>query len=86
MSFEENKYFSIDPEHISRIRLAVGLMFLISAVFNLFFADPSSLSTGRWSWVYRMVAATFGPYGYPMFQTIIGLACIAWSRRKSSNN
>ncbi|WP_428827548.1 hypothetical protein ACLIKD_05850 [Azonexus sp. IMCC34842] len=72
----------IDPEHVSRIRLAVGLLFLINALSNVYFGDPASLSTGRWSWVYRLVTATFGTIGYPILQAIIGLAFIAWSRRK----
>jgi len=75
----------IDPEHVSRIRLAVGLLFLINAFSNLFFSDPASLSTGRWSWVYRSVTAAFGTISYPILQAIIGLAFIAWSRRKSQN-
>ncbi|MBT9520641.1 MAG: hypothetical protein IV101_07070 [Dechloromonas sp.] len=75
----------IDPGYVSRIRLAVGLLFLINALFNLFFGDPASLSTGRWSWVYRNVAATFGPISYPILQAVIGLAFIAWSRRKAQN-
>jgi len=75
----------IDPEHVSRIRLAIGLLFLINALSNLFYGDPASLSTGRWSWVYRSVTAAFGTISYPILQAIIGLAIIAWSRSKSSN-
>ncbi|SBT09508.1 hypothetical protein PROAA_3260002 [Candidatus Propionivibrio aalborgensis] len=85
MKFEGNNLFSIDPEHVRRIRLAIGVMALVLAIFNLFFGDPITLSTGRWSWVYRMITELFGIYGYPIFQATIGVACIAWSRRKSSN-
>ena len=56
MKFEGNNLFSIDPEHVRRIRLAIGVMALVLAIFNLFFGDPITLSTGRWSWVYRMIS------------------------------
>jgi hypothetical protein len=84
-SMGDDNSLLVDPEYVSRIRLAVGLLFLINALFNLFFGDPASLSTGRWSWVYRNVTATFGPVSYPILQAVIGLAFIAWSRRKSQN-
>jgi hypothetical protein len=47
-----------------------------------------SLLTGPWSWIYRGIAAMFGPYGYPIFEALVGIAFIAgafiaWSRRKS---
>lgn len=86
MKFEDKDIFSIGSENASRIRLALGLLFLLNAPFTLFFGDPVSLSTGRWSWIYRSVTAAFGPYGYPILHAIIGLAFIAWSRRKSSNS
>ena len=85
MKFEHDNLFSIDPEHVRRIKLAVGLMFLILAVFNFFYPNPISLSTGRWSWIYRSVTAAFGPYGYPALQAVIGLVCIALSRQKPKN-
>jgi len=86
MKFEDQNLFSIDPKHISRIRLAVGIMFLIAAFFNFFSQNSATLSTGRWSWIYRTITATFGFYGYPVLQAVIGLACIAWSRHKSSKD
>ena len=83
MKFEDKNIFSIDPKHISRIRLAIGLLFLSQALFNLFFANPETLSTGRWSWIYLTVTAAFGTYGYPIFQAFVGLAFIAYSRKQS---
>lgn len=71
--------------HVSRIRLAIGLLFLFNASSNFFFSNPDILSTGRWSWVYRAVAASFGSYGYPIIQVIIGCSFIAWSLRKTKN-
>jgi hypothetical protein len=85
MQFEEKPYFSIDPEHVSRIRLTVGILCILLAISN-YFGDPSSLSTGRWSWVYRSIASVFGHYGYLIFEAAVGLFFIAWSRRKSSDN
>jgi hypothetical protein len=84
-SMGDGNSLHIDPGYVSRIRLAVGLLFLINALFNLFFGDPASFSTGRWSWIYRNVTSTFGPISYPILQAVIGLAFIAWSRRKSQN-
>ena len=84
MKFEHGNLFSIDPEHVGRIKLAVGIMFLIGAVFNLFFPDPISLSTGRLSWIYRSVTEVFGQYGYPAIQAVIGLAIIFVFRSKSN--
>lgn len=77
-----NKYIA---GHLSRIRLVIGLLCLFNASFNFFFSDPDDLSTGRWSWVYRAVTTSFGPYGYPIFQVIIGFSFIAWSLRKTHN-
>ena len=86
MKFENNTFFINDPEILSRARLCVGLLFLFRAFYVVFFANPESLSTGNWSWVYRSITELFGPYGYPIFHAIIGLAFIAWSLRNSSSN
>lgn len=75
-----NKYIA---GRVSRVRLVIGLLFLFNASSNFFFSDPDGLSTGRWSWVYRAVTSSFGPYGYPIFQVIIGCSFIAWSLRKT---
>ena len=86
MKFKQNNRSPFDPEDAKRIKLAVGILALILAACNLFFPDPTSLSTGRWSWIYRNITAAFGPYGYPAFQALVGLACIAASRHKSNKD
>ena len=62
MKFEHGNLFSIDPEHVRRIKVAVGLMVLIGAGFNLFFPNPISLSPGRWAWIYLRITEILGPY------------------------
>jgi hypothetical protein len=84
MRFEDKNLFSIDPEHIRRVRLVAGVVFLTLAVMDFMSPNSASLSTGRWSWLYRMVTEAFGPYGYVILEAIVGLAFIAWSRCKSS--
>ena len=80
---KQNNRSPVDPEDARRIKLAVGILALILAVCNLFFPDPTSLSTGHWSWIYRNITAAFGPYGYPALEAMVGLAFIAASRKKS---
>ncbi|WP_154717277.1 hypothetical protein [Sterolibacterium denitrificans] len=77
MKFDSSSLLSIDPEHIRRTKLAVGVIALINAFFNFFFPNPASLSTGRLSWIYRSITEIFGPYGYPAIEALIGLICIA---------
>lgn len=84
MKFEDKNLFSIDPEHIRRVRLFGGILFITLASMDFLNPSSASLSTGRWSWIYRAVTEAFGPYGYPIFETIIGVSFIVWSRRKSS--
>jgi hypothetical protein len=84
MKFEDSNFFIKDPKILSMGRLGIGLLFLMGAFFDFFFPNPTSLSTGRWSWLYRGITEIFGPYSYVIFQTIIGLAFIAWSRSKPS--
>jgi len=86
MQFRDQNLFSIDPGHIRRIRLAVGLIMLIAAASNFFFPAPDSLSTGRWSWVYLMVTNAFGPNGYAAVQALIGIVCVVWSRQQSAQS
>ncbi len=85
MKLENNSLLSIDPIHVSRIRLAVGIVFLIGAAFNLLFPNPNSLSTGRWSWIYLSITGTFGPYAYAIFQAIVGSLLIALKKLLPSN-
>jgi hypothetical protein len=82
MKLEDKKFFSIDPDYIRHGRLAIGVLFLLDVPINLFFGNPASLSTGRWSWIYLSVTEMFGPYGYPLLHVAIGLLFIAWSRSK----
>lgn len=82
-------FFIKDPKSLRNIRLGFGFLYLFLAFFNILHNNSESLSTGRWSWIYRSITATFGPYGYPAFQAIVGIAfivwgLIAWSRHKSS--
>lgn len=81
MKFDSKDLFSIDPDHVSRVRLAVGLMCLIGA-FSNFFSDPVSLTTGRGAWLYLSITNALGPYAYPTMQAVLGIAFIASSRNK----
>lgn len=83
MKFDSSNLFSIDPDNVRRVELAIGIIFLLSAFSNFFFPNPESVSTGRWSWIYRSVTATFGPYGYTVLKVLIGLAFIAKALAKS---
>lgn len=85
MKFEHGNLFSIDPTHVKRIKLAVGLMFLILAGSNFLIPSPTSLSTGRWSWLYLLITETLGPYGYPAIQAAIGCAMIFFAFRSESS-
>jgi len=84
MKFEDKNLFSIDPEHISRIRLAGGVLFLTLAVLDFMDPNRASVSSGRLSWIHQVITEVFGLYGYAIFQTLIGVAFIISSRRKSS--
>ncbi|GHU35886.1 hypothetical protein AGMMS50256_31710 [Betaproteobacteria bacterium] len=82
MKFEYHNFFIKDPKIIRSSYLGLGLLFLCSAALD-FFYPTESLSTGRWSWVYRGITGMFGPDAYPIFEALIGLVFIVCSRRKS---
>jgi hypothetical protein len=89
--FFPDNFFIKDPKILRNMRLGMGLIFFTLSFVNLFRGSErtsESLSTGRWSWIYRGVTEMFGPYGYPIFEALVGIAFIAWafiawSRRKS---
>lgn len=72
-----------DERQASRIRLATGILFIVLAIWN--FVDPSdSMLSGRWSWLYRFVINTFGPFGWPVMQLLLGIVFLIWSKKRSS--
>jgi hypothetical protein len=75
--------FPIDASSASRARLALGIVLLMSAISNLLW-EPTSMSSGRWSWLFQTISTTFGVYGWPAIKALLGVLAIA-SSRKSSN-
>ena len=75
---------SKDINPVSRIRLAVGICFLILAVFDLLRGQPGTTSA-RWQWLYQIIN-TFGPHAMTFVEAVVGIIFIAWGLRKPSKN
>jgi hypothetical protein len=79
-SFFPDNFFIKDPKILRNLRLGIGVwLFSLSFVNFYSVSNSENLPTGRWSWISRGITAMFGPYGYPIFEALIGIAFIAWA-------
>lgn len=77
----KNAADQFDINRAAGIRMAIGIIFLVLAITNLI-DGASTMSSGRWSWLYSAVHENFGRYGWPIMQGIVGTLFIAWSLKK----
>ena len=69
--------FSNDIKQANRIRLAIGICFLVIAAVDLLRGQPSMTSM-RWQWLYQIIS-TFGPYAITFVEAAVGVIFIIWS-------
>ena len=79
--YNRSHFFPFEPEDTRGLKLAFGILSLMLAFLDFFFPDP-----GRWLGkgenFYFMVAIPFGHNGFVVFEIILGLILILWSRKK----
>lgn len=73
-----NGMFSVvDERQASRIRLVIGLGFLLLAVSDLL-VGPADMSSGRWAWLHAWIVGLLGQYGWATLNAVLGVAFISW--------
>lgn len=68
-------------KEVSRIRLVIGIGFIILSVTNFIKPNPNAVSA-RWAWLHEIIMTSFGSYGWPILQALVGLIFVVWSMKK----